>query len=381
MSGVAVGCVAGGWLGNRQGRRVSLYMWVGLSAVANTVAVFSPSLHMFAVLRFFIGLSVGGNLAINQVYPKEFVTARGRVLLAGVPAFHCANILFGVLVYLLRDWRLIHLATAAVSLTALLTALWVPESLRWLAVHGRVKVAVAVANKVCRYNGRGEVHERDMVTLGESEVRALERKSTICHLFQTPLRRRSLVGFFSFFIMAFIFYSIGFGLTNLFGDLYLKLILFSFFVLPATPLLPVLATTLGRKWAVQIYFSTACLTSLLLLLLLLTVPVSSLGLVVTILSLVISTSADQALSLMATFVVELFPTYVRTLAYSFVFLGARIGGILAPYLFPRSTKLLYVSYIVIGCLTVTCILMVPTLPETRQPATSEMWRGETVTAM
>ncbi|XP_005112393.1 solute carrier family 22 member 15-like [Aplysia californica] len=363
MSGVAVGCVAAGWVGNKFGRRVSLYMMVGLSAVANTLAAFSNSLEMFAILRFFIGASVGGNLSINQVYPKEFVTAKWRVILAAIPAFHCGNILFGVLVYVLRDWRHIHMATAAVSLAALPTVFWVPESLRWLAVHGRVKDALAVANKVCRYNRKSELEEKDMVVLEESEVRALERKSTVCHLLQKPLRKRSIVGFCLFFIMAFIFYSIGFGVKNLFGNLYLKLIFFFFFVVP---LLPIMATKLGRKRGIMIYFAIACLTALVVLILLFTSSSSSLGLVVTIFSLIISTAADQALSLMAAFMVELFPTYVRTLAYSFVYFGARLGGILAPYLFPRSSELLYISFVVIGCLTVTCMFMVWTLPETRK---------------
>lgn len=64
------------------------------------------------LFRFMIGFTVGGLLASSFTYPTEFVDIRHRAALGAIPVWGIGSITFSLVVWLLHDWRHLHIATA-----------------------------------------------------------------------------------------------------------------------------------------------------------------------------------------------------------------------------------------------------------------------------
>ncbi|XP_012937307.1 solute carrier family 22 member 4 [Aplysia californica] len=375
MSGVAIGSYFCGYFGDRYGRKLSMYSSLALGVISNTVVYFTTSWEMFTVVRFFIGLSVGGNLALSQIYPMEFVMPKWRPVVSGFPSWHVGTLLFGVCVMLLRDWRLVQLATAALSLLALLTAVWVPDSVRWLLVHGRVRKAERVVTQICRFNGM-EVPDTQVslinITEGSNHRQEKSAKFSFFQLFHASLRKRTLLVTLTFFLTSAMFYTLSFGVQSLYGDFYLNFILYSLFPIPLSFLVPVLGNKLGRQRALLIFFILVFLGFVSIVVIFFTTSGSLRGITITCLALFTANWLQQTLSLLNTFAVELFPTVVRNLAFGFAMTGARLGSVIAPYVIPRDFDSMYVSYLIMSAMALVCCVAVWALPETKGTAMEDI---------
>ncbi|XP_005098990.1 solute carrier family 22 member 5 [Aplysia californica] len=364
MVGVTIGSLVTGQMAERFGRKSIMYLWVGLGVLLNGLAVFSVSWEMYVVFRFFIGITVGGNLSTSQVYALEFVTGKWRMFLTGLPTWNLGSLLFGICVFILKDWRHVHITATVVSFLAFLTVFWVPESLRWLAVHGKVKETRQVAQKICRQNGRPEP-DPSAIDFTSCEGGKEDKNATFRQLFVPSLRKKTIVGCAIYFLMAVMYYSIGFGIKSLYGDFYINFILFSAMAIPVAPLAPILGHKLGRRWGSAVLMCVAGLISFAVVVVNFTASGSTRGHVITGLALAISILLDHSWSILIAFLAELFPTSVRLLGFSFVFTAARLGSIVSPFLIPRDFSILYVSYVVMGILAAICCLLILSLPETK----------------
>ena len=143
--GTVLGSLLGGWPTERFGRRKTL-IWIGVlyfvSAVGSAVA---PETYFFMVARFIGGLGVGIATVASPLYISELSPARLRGRLAGMFQF---NIVFGILIaflsnyllgrYLDEDvaWRWMLGVEAIPAFLYSVLCLSIPESPRWLIVHG-----------------------------------------------------------------------------------------------------------------------------------------------------------------------------------------------------------------------------------------------------
>ncbi|XP_005094574.2 solute carrier family 22 member 13-like [Aplysia californica] len=374
MVGMTISSLLGGVLAERFGRKFSMYLWVWLGIVLNGVAVFSTSWEMYAAIRFLIGLSVGGNLVTSQIYALEFVTAKWRVILTGLPTWNIAGLLFGLCVLLLKNWRHVHIATAVLSACVFLTVFWVPESMRWLAIHGKAKKTREVAQKICRINKRPKLDESSL-DFTNCEGRRDDKKVSIRQLFRPDLRKRTIVCCTVYFLMSVMYYSIGFGIGSLYGNFYTNFLLFSLFGMPVSPLATFLGHKLGRRWGSVTLLGTAGLFSFTVVVVYFKTSVEVGGQVITLLALTTSVLVDHCWGILITFIAELFPTPVRVLSFGFVFTAARIGSIVSPLLIPRDFSVLYVSYIIMAVMaTVTCALVL-SMPETKDRGLEDKLHG------
>ncbi|XP_005102578.1 solute carrier family 22 member 4-like [Aplysia californica] len=376
MSGVAAGSYIGGYIGDKCGRKLSMYGSVALGVVSNTAAYLTTSWETFTVVRFFIGISVGGNLASSTIYPMEFVKPKWRPVVSGLPCWHVGTLMFGVCVMLLRDWRLVHLATAALSLLALLTAVWVPDSVRWLLVHRKMQKAEKVVTQICHFNGMEMSDTKfgvDAMTEGCNHSQEDSAKgSAFFHLFHVSLRKKTLLITLTFFLTSAMFFAIGFGVESLYGDFYLNFILYSLVPIPLSFLVPLLGNTLGRRWALLIFLILVFLGFVSIVVVFFTTSGSVRGITITCLALFTANWLQHILATLTTFSVELFPTVARNLGYGFAMAGARIGSIIAPYVIPRDFESIYVSYLIMSAMALVCCAAVWALPETKGVAMEDV---------
>ena len=145
LIGTVLGAMFGGIPSDKLGRRQTL-RWIAVLYLVSAVgAALAPAWVPFLVFRFLGGLGVGASSVTAPLYISEISPARSRGKLVGLFQF---NIVFGILVaylsnYLLANvgqhsWRLMLGVQAVPALAFLLFLFRVPESPRWLLLHGRL---------------------------------------------------------------------------------------------------------------------------------------------------------------------------------------------------------------------------------------------------
>ncbi|XP_046375837.2 solute carrier family 22 member 5-like isoform X2 [Haliotis rufescens] len=120
MAGVFVGAAISGHCSDAYGRKKVLYTALLLSTVLNVVTAFSVSWVMFAAMRLLLGFALGMLFTVNYPYQMEFVGRRYRSLLASLPTWALGVVIFAAMVWWIKHWKWLHLASAALSCPFLL---------------------------------------------------------------------------------------------------------------------------------------------------------------------------------------------------------------------------------------------------------------------
>lgn len=146
-----------GPLSDRVGRRPVLQLAAALFTISAIASAMAPNFAMLVVARMVGGLGVGAALIIAPMYIAEIAPARVRGRLV---SFNQLNIVVGISAaffsnYLILrmgqsdlalaqalgvgpwGWRWMLGVEAVPAVVYLLALAWVPESPRWLAMHGR----------------------------------------------------------------------------------------------------------------------------------------------------------------------------------------------------------------------------------------------------
>ncbi len=146
LIGTVLGAIFGGIPSDTLGRRQTL-RWIAVLYLVSAVgAALAPGWVSFMVFRFLGGLGVGASSVTAPLYISEISPAESRGKLVGLFQF---NIVFGILAayfsnYLLANagehsWRLMLGVQAVPAVAFLLFLFRVPESPRWLLLHGRLE--------------------------------------------------------------------------------------------------------------------------------------------------------------------------------------------------------------------------------------------------
>jgi MFS family permease len=159
LTGEVAGALIFGHLTDRYGRKRLFLVTLVLYLVATALTGTSPNLLVFAACRFFAGAGIGGeyaaiNSAIDELVPARI---RGRVDLVvngsywlgvAMAASLTVVILNPALVPHAIGWRLVFALGAVLGLAVVRVRRDVPESPRWLVMHGRVDEAEAVVDRI-----------------------------------------------------------------------------------------------------------------------------------------------------------------------------------------------------------------------------------------
>ena len=122
--GMAVGAVLFGMWADRIGRKQVFIITLVLFSVASGLSALANSLFVLMVLRFFIGMGLGGELPVASTYVSERVPARerGRVVVLLESFWALGWILAALIGYFIipdHGWRVAMLISAAPALYAL----------------------------------------------------------------------------------------------------------------------------------------------------------------------------------------------------------------------------------------------------------------------
>lgn len=127
MAGLLISGLLAGQMADTVGRKPTFYLSILLMGLFNVCAAFSVSWEMFAGFRFLIGVSCGMYLTTVHISLIEFIPAKTRAMVCALPSWPVYAAFYGLLSYLLHDWKYIHFATA-VSTVPLLPTFWYANS-------------------------------------------------------------------------------------------------------------------------------------------------------------------------------------------------------------------------------------------------------------
>jgi MFS family permease len=231
VAGACVGALFFGWLTDRFGRKKLFMITLGvyLTATALTALSFAP--WWFFLFRFLTGFGIGGeyaaiNSAIDELIPSRH---RGRIDII-INGTYWAGAAAGALITVPATsdlpvdlgWRLCFALGVVLGLVILLVRRNVPESPRWLFIHGRAKEAEDLVDGI-----EQRVEDETGARLPEPSrsITIRQRKTigfvTIAKTMFTRYPRRTILGFSLFIGQAFLYNAITFGyaqiLTTFFG--------------------------------------------------------------------------------------------------------------------------------------------------------------------
>ena len=218
LIGYAVGSLVIGALADRFGRFRLLIVTIALTAIGSFGDAASQGLVMLVVFRFIAGMGVGADLNLVSTYVGELAPAklRGRIsvltFLVGIIGQSVTPfVALGLIPSLHNGWRWLFIIGGVIAVIALLARFELPESPRWLALHGRLDEADEIVGEMeRRAEARGE-------TLAEPEPSEVDTRVgfPLLELLRPPYVWRVIV----FLAMWFFWYIGNYGFLGDAADL------------------------------------------------------------------------------------------------------------------------------------------------------------------
>ncbi|WP_371782063.1 MFS transporter [Streptosporangium subroseum] len=225
VAGACLGALFFGWLTDKFGRKKLFLITMVVYLIATAMTALSFSAWWFFLFRFLTGFGIGGeyaaiNSAIDELIPSRhrgridiiingsyWLGAAGGALLT-VPLLNNFAVNIG--------WRIAFGLGVVLGLAILLVRRHVPESPRWLFIHGRDEEAEKLVDEV-----EERVEREKGVKLEEpsQSMTIHQRKSIgfgqIAHTMVARYPKRTILGFSLFVGQAFLYNAITFGYAQI----------------------------------------------------------------------------------------------------------------------------------------------------------------------
>jgi MFS family permease len=350
--GACVGALFFGQLCDRFGRKRLFLITLGVYIASTVVTAFSFAPWFFYLARFFTGSGIGGeyaaiNSAIDELIPAR---VRGRVDLiingsywAGSAAGSAAALLFLDTAIFAENvgWRLAFGIGALLGLAMMLVRRKVPESPRWLFIHGREEEAEAIVGAV-----EHEIEQETGQMLSEVHDSIRVRQRTVIPFreiarvaFKT-YPKRSILCLALFVGQAFLYNGVVFNLGTLLTTFYgvsaatvpVFIIVFAIGNLLGPLTLGRLFDTVGRKPMISATYLGSAAVAVVLGIVFVSVALTTASFMALIVVVFFLASAGASAAYLTAS--EIFPMETRALAIAFFYaIGTAVGGITGPLLF------------------------------------------------
>jgi MFS family permease len=352
VAGACLGALFFGHLTDRFGRKKLFMATLGLYVAASVATAFAFAPWYFFLFRALTGFGIGGeysaiNTAIDELIPAR---NRGRVDIAINGSFWVGAGIGGLAALLFLDrslfaldvgWRLAFAVGAALGFGILLVRRNVPESPRWLFIHGREDEAERIVDEIeakVRAEIGGElpepqfeiaVRQRDVIPFREIAVVAATRYPT-----------RAVLGLALFVGQAFMYNAVTFDLGTILsrffdvasGAVPYFMVIFAAGNFLGPLLLGRLFDTVGRIPMISGTYLGSAAVVVVLALLLRSGALDRWSFMALVVGAFLLASAGASSAYLT--VSEVFPMETRALAIAlFYAIGTAVGGISGPLLF------------------------------------------------
>jgi len=351
ITGACLGALFFGQLCDRFGRKKLFLITLGLYIVSTVATAFSFAPWFLFTARFLTGAGIGGeysaiNSAIDELIPAR---ARGRVDLMINGSYWLGSILgSAAALFFLSSvfpvdlgWRLAFGVGAVIGLSVMFVRRKVPESPRWLFIHGREDEAEAIVAGV-----EEEVRADTGQDLAEADKSITVRQRTtipfreIARVAYKLYPKRAILCLALFTGQAFLYNGITFNLGTLMTGFYkvsssvvpVFIIIYAAGNLAGPLVLGRLFDTVGRKPMISATYLGSALLGVVLAGLFVTGSLTSVTFIIVVVAVFFLASAGASAAYLTAS--EIFPMETRALAIAFFYaIGTAAGGISGPLLF------------------------------------------------
>jgi putative MFS transporter len=151
--GLTIGAFVAGFIGDKYGRRFIFQFNLIIFGVSSVAAAFAPDMTSLNLIRFVMGIGLGAEIVVGYSTLTEFVPPkfRGRwlsfmalIVVSGLPV----TAVLGGLIIPSFGWRPMFVIVGVGALIVWYLRKALPESPRWLEVHGRKDEAEAIVAEI-----------------------------------------------------------------------------------------------------------------------------------------------------------------------------------------------------------------------------------------
>ncbi len=230
VAGACIGALFFGWLTDRFGRKKLFMITLGvyLASTAMTALSFAP--WWFFLFRFLTGFGIGGEYAAINSAIDELIPSRHRGMIdivingtywAGAAAGALLTVPATNLLPVNVGWRVCFGVGVVLGLVILLVRRNVPESPRWMFIHGHAdpaEVLVAgIEEQVEKDTGEELAEPRESITIRQRKtIGFLTIARTMIKLYP----RRTGLGLSLFIGQAFLYNAITFGYAQILAEFF-----------------------------------------------------------------------------------------------------------------------------------------------------------------
>ena len=354
VAGACVGALFFGHLTDRFGRKKLFMITLGVYVAASVATAFSFAAWYFFLFRALTGFGIGGeysaiNTAIDELIPAR---NRGRVDLAINGSFWVGAGIGSVASLLFLDqalfasnvgWRLAFAIGAVLGLAILLVRRNVPESPRWLFIHGyeveAERIVEQIEAEVRRETGEDLPEPKETIAVRQRDAIPFREIARVSAKYYP---KRAILGLALFIGQAFMYNAVTFDLgtilTKFFsvssGAVPVFMVIFAAGNFLGPLLLGRLFDTVGRIPMISGTYLVSAAVVVVLGILLRDGSLTRWSFMALVVGAFFFASAGASSAYLT--VSEIFPMETRALAIAFYYaIGTAIGGITGPLLFGR----------------------------------------------
>jgi putative MFS transporter len=328
FAGMFVGAAAAGYLADRFGRKLVFQSTLVVYSIATGLCALAWSFGSLLVLRFLVGLGLGGELPVASTLVSEFSPARHRgrliVLLESFWAYGSVlAALIALVVLPTLGWRVAFLVGAVPALYVFVLRRSIPESPRYLAAKGRLEEAESIVREA---EGGKALPPHDVA--GDAPASPSRR---VASLWSGRYLRRTTMLWVLWFGIVFAYYGVFTWLPSLLRSRYPLIATLDYALIISIAQIPgyfsaaYFVERWGRKGTLVTYLLLSAVGAYFFRQAGSTTDVLIWGSVISFFNL-------GAWGVVYTYTPELYPTSIRGTGAGFAAAFGRIGGIVGPFI-------------------------------------------------
>ncbi len=380
MVGLTMGCMIGGPLGDKIGRRRTLVGALLILAPTVILEAFVPNYWLYATTRLVVFTTVGVMWVSSHTLLLELFGTFHRKVAYTIngTTFSVNNAVLALIAYFERDWRMLNIWIGIIvaSLTPFIF-FFLKESLRWLIINGREEEAQTTLLKVAKVNNRhlSDTQCKEMrmsiEKMAATAKQNHERQLSVIHMFKKGYLSTTLIVLTVWITGICSFYALALNVGSLAGDIFLNYAVSSLVDVPATIYILLTIDRMGRKRCIV----TALITLGLCCLGMAFVPKSESKIIMG-LYLLGRFSSTVTVNTAWFYTAELFPTNMRAQSVATCSLVARVFGTSASFVSGLSSVWQPLPMLVLGAPALVSAALTTLLPETMGRELKEMARED-----